>query len=225
MSAKMVLEDSAVDLVRRILPMASKDTKRSPLTGIRFDVDAAVACDSYRLAIAHFDGRALPSVTVPADSVRRSLPKAGEWAPNGDLDSIDKDYPNWRGLLGKCRWSWALTYDRATLLRQLAAPVIERGQESVVILDGSPALSYRRGQGHRPIPYPESGVAAESGAVGIEGAVGARVWVNARFLRDMLRSSRLDRVCFEIESDTRPVMLREPGLTQLLMPIRMPPSR
>jgi hypothetical protein len=83
---------ATADLHDLAAKVAATDDMRPILTGIRFEPDAIVATDSYRLGVITADGPGA-GVTVPGAAVRIVTEKAGEWTALRTEPEADPENP------------------------------------------------------------------------------------------------------------------------------------
>jgi DNA polymerase III sliding clamp (beta) subunit (PCNA family) len=83
---------ATADLHDLAAKVASRDDMRPVLTGLRFEPDAIVATDSYRLGVITADGPRV-GVTAPAAAVRIVTEKAGEWTALRTEPEADPEKP------------------------------------------------------------------------------------------------------------------------------------
>ena len=83
---------ATADLHDLAAKVASRDDMRPVLTGVRFEPDAVVATDSYRLGVITADGPRA-GITAPAAAVRMVTEKAGEWTALRTEPEADPEKP------------------------------------------------------------------------------------------------------------------------------------
>lgn len=228
MSARtIVLDEPAVAHLRRGLYAAeyTRGPYRRPtiLSGVLLDGDRAVCSDSYRMTVTYFDGRPLPRVLVDAKPLGRLLPKRGDWTVStADLPVVLCDdqrltadvYPDYQKVLRSLHWQYTFTIPRDALLDGLNS--LPREKKDTYVTAGLLPSGV-----HVSDAY-DSHLQADGWeqAMSVTGRDEQPTYVNAHFLRDLARACTTDHIAFECDGEHRPVIVRQPGITHLLMPVR-----
>jgi hypothetical protein len=208
-SVKIVMDESAVALLRRTLYAAGGLGASPRLQAAWFDRDVVACSDSYRMAVAYFEGRELPVLGYSARSVRVDLPKRGDWAPN--LAPVTAVPILWRKALSDCRCEWSITLDRDALLAELWK--IPRPRSGYEVLRFSPDGVHVAHREKYADPHDWQPVAYDYD--------GPTFAVDAMFFRDLLTNASGETVKVDGEDERRPLLVREPGITHALMPMRL----
>lgn len=220
---RIEMDESAVALLRRGLYAASRDADRPILCAGYFDADRVVCTDAYRMSIAYFDGRPLPrGLLIDAAQLKKLLPRRGDWSTTvAELRNeiaTRPAYPDYRRVLRAIHRGFSYSFPRAALAEELSAMPRRRKDEVIVAaLRPRLALSNRIRYGEQPTMWMHSPIPSVTDP-GRERAV--PVYVDAYFLRDLVNACTADRVAFECQTALKGVMVRQPGMTHLLMPMR-----
>lgn len=221
----VTLSAESVDLVRRILPLASIDDTRAVLCGVHFDGATAGVTDSWRMAIAHLEGD-LPAVTIPMSALNAALKDAtevevtfGETRATIAHDActwttvpIEGAYPD-LGRLLRDSSPHSLTFDSAALSEALTRTGVldDKGLMVKVQRDGDKANVWIN----------NTDVGRADDIIGCDGDYDAPVGFNGAYLDSLLTAAQADRVTLELVDSLKPVIMRVPGLDLLCMPVRI----
>lgn len=230
MSARtIVMDESAVALLRRGLYAAdyTRGSYRRPiLSGVLLDGDRAVCSDLYRMTVSYFDGRPLPRVLVDAKALDRLLPKRGDWTiPTADLPVVLCDdqrltadvYPDYQKVLRSLRWQYTFTIPRDELLDGLNS--LPRPAKDTYIIAGLlPSGVYVSDQYTSHLQA--DGWERRTDPIVVTGRDERPTYVNAHYLRDIARACTTDHITFECDGEHHAIVVRQPGITHLLMPVR-----
>lgn len=219
----VILDAEGVDILRRVAYAASTDLDRPALCGVAVDGDQMFATDSYRLAITTFDDVAFPAATLPTRAVRAALAS--------NPDSLTIEVGERRAILAVNGTTWRTALvgesppDPASLIRtnhDREVTVARVELEDALVGIGSfgtgetpTKLTARDGTLTLTRTQQSDKLAVTIGAVG-----DGEVAVNHRFLLELVKVLTGDTVTFGL-LDEKPVIVRDDGLTHLLMPVRM----
>lgn len=222
--SEIVMDVAGVNLLRRTFYAASKDKDRRALRCVHFDGDAAVCTDSYRMAVAYFDGDPFPDLCVEVDSLREAVRTDKEWeVGSGNLYTYTGRYPkNWRELVERQRWSCDVTLPAGTkqYLRSAQQTLRTKSKGTTIAVDIDTSTGTLTAVRAADYTLEIEGSASTGSQCVVSGEPVGVIRLNLGFLADLLTATDTDVVALDIEGPLAPVMSRVPGLTQLLMPIR-----
>lgn len=218
------LDAVTVDLLARILPMASTDANRPMLGGVHFVGGRAACTDSYRLGV--LDG--LPDLgpaTVPADTLRAVVADgAGVQVVVGDRQASFS--------VGPTTWTTRLIEGEFPQFARL----LPDSSPHALVVDRDAALgAVRRVQAIGADPqtvrlHPDGGklllsmAAADVGdvtdVVSASGDVDFDVAFTAPYLGDLLEAVEPGEVTFGLVDNLKPAVVKDGRLTLLIMPVR-----
>jgi len=217
--APHIFDAPAVALLRRCLYAASNAPTRPVLSAASIGGHTAVTTDSYRLAIAYFDGDPIPHVLLGATQLEKSLPRTGAWTLSENYLTRcppEWQYPRWEKLLRDARWEYSYVADRDTLTTFFdALPAQKRGQTVTarITATGELSTSDLHDRMEHPDPWDHRGITLET--------VGPTqtTYFNAYYLRDLIRACTTETIHLECGGVSAPMMVRQPGMTHLVMPM------
>ena len=224
MTEPIVMERDAVALMRRTFYAASEDNYRPVLRCAHFDGDAVVCTDSYRMAVAYFDGPEVSGLSLEAAGLKSLTLRGYPWTPDPDeVLSSTKKYPNWRSLIDCDPWVCDVTVPRVATLAYLKGARSRLGRtrsDEALYVDVDTATGILVAHkttydGNREQEAPPLTPGATTGSpVGL-------VRFNLAFFVDLLKNCAIETVALDISSPVAPMKVREPGITHLLMPVRV----
>lgn len=202
------------------------DTSRAWMSGVRFINDRMVATDGHRLAIVAYS-HGLPPVTVPADLLKRAHKAIGDKASVGISDAhlhfksekvslfvalLAGSYPDYQRIIPEDAHH-DVTVDKAELVSalDLIKSTADQKDPAVTIdcLDGVMRLSSKSEgtEGYHEIPAQFS--------------TPVKVSVSTKYVADVLERLQSEKeVVFEFRSAVRPLVIKEEGYVNIVMPKR-----
>jgi hypothetical protein len=240
---------ATADLHDLAAKVASRDDLRPVLTGVRFEPDAVVATDSYRLGVITAEGPAA-GITAPAAAVRMVTEKAGEWTalrtePEADsekpgsvvgLETVTKtgnivqlevgaisgQFPNYAQLFPEQHECSARMDTDAALA---AAKKVKRwaANNKPAVVEWSAkavTLEFPNENGPSVKPQPITNGTAPQFAPSEDGAPFPRIGVNPEFFHDGLEFTG-ENATLEATGPLRPMNLSSGSRRYLLMPVRI----
>jgi hypothetical protein len=240
---------ATADLHDLAAKVASKDDMRPVLTGVRFEPDAMVATDSYRLGVITADGPSA-GITVPGAAVRIVTEKAGEWTalrtePEADpekpgtvagLETVTKagnsvtvevgaisgQFPNYTQLFPEY-YECSARMDTAAALA--AAKKVKRwaANNKPAVIEwsaGAVTLEFPNENGPSVKPQPITNGSPPRYQVRQDGDEFPRIGINPEFLHDGLEFTG-ENATLEATGPLRPVNLNSGNRRYLLMPVRI----
>lgn len=226
------LDAEHVDLVRRILPMASTDEARPILTGLYTEGDTAVCTDSYRMGMAKLDGAALPPAIIPAHTVINAL-KGADGAVQVTVGersaSISHDGATWQTVLLEGDFPpverlipqdppHVLTFNAERLTDALATASVVGGVDK----EGNAApVRVERDGDKASVAAVRQDVGSADQVIPCDGDFEGRLGFNPVFLASIVNAAGTEDVSLGLTDQLKPVVLRTDELTLLVMPVRI----
>lgn len=222
----VTLDVETVELVGRILPMASVDKNRPAITGVYIGGGQAAACDGYRLAVvdglpelgpAIVPASALATVVDRDETVQVTIDARHAHFAAGPttwtVRLIEGDYPNFPKLVRADEpytltvGRWALG-DAVTRLRALGA---EETNGVILARDGDKLT----------VSVSDSEIGSLADVVSCGGTWADRLRLNLNYLGQLLAALDGDEVHLNVADGLKPVQARTGRMLQLLMPMKV----
>jgi len=232
---KVYMDEAAVALLRATLYAASRDAARPVLQHAHFSARRVMCTDAYRMAVAYFDGEPLPDALVDARALRKALPRKGDWEGElvGDLAPYDALPVHYDHFFTRQRWTCSLTVRRVQLLRFLddaAARLPKRRDDpptvEVLLADYGSGARVRASVStpiaeERATGWAKTEVEEYTSWLGhpfIEGEPFRSISFSLPLLRDLARVCTGDWLTLDLDDPAKPALVREAGISHLLMP-------
>lgn len=202
------------------------DTSRAWMSGVRMGDGRIAATDGHRLALVAFDHKFSEQVTIPADLLKRAQKAVGDKADvalggnrahfRGDsviasVSLLDGSYPDYQRIIPQTAYQ-DVKVKRKVLLSALDLIKATADQKELTVTmacaDGIMKLHSKSegAEGVQEIPA--------------EFKDQAKISVSIRYITDVVDKLNTDDVVFEFRTETTPLVIKEEGYVNVIMPRR-----
>lgn len=224
-SETLRLDETQIDLVRRVMPFASDDAKRGVLTALHFIGTTVEATDSVSAARAHLEDADLPDRNLPAAGMATALADAKE--------AVMRFGPH-HAVVAHSRCTWTMTLvaglypsldkmfaERPVRLSFDTDELLAAVQKVMPMDDGSRAVHIVRNDAEATLSVERSDVGRIEDVVACEGDYGKPLTVQGRYLQQAITSVRAEQMQLELTDDElHPFVVRGENIAVLVVPIR-----
>lgn len=222
----VTLDAETVDLLGRIVPMASVDKARAELSCVHIDKGRAATTDSYRLGMVEGLPSELGPALIPTDGLRAILGAEDvQVTTDGRLISfasgattwtarlVDGTYPDYGRLLYDPPLSLVVDRDALAQAAELVGVIIGT--------DVNRGIRLLREGDKLHLSSTEQDVGDVLDTIPVSGTFDGGVGFNRGFLADLLEAHGPGEVTIALADALKPAVVKSGRLTALLMPVKI----